>query len=214
MDRLKDALNPPTTKEKVRRENAKLRTNQRQMQRGVRDMKRDEQQIKNEIKKAAKSGNMEATRILAKSLVNNRHGQNRQNQASAHLMGVQNQLRMVQANETLATSMASSSKVMASMNKQMDPYKMQKNMQQYAMENEKMSISQEMMDDAMDSVMGVDEGETDDVVNAVLTEVLGDQLGQLGMTPNSALKTNATPGADAMTSQIEAELRALGVPNH
>ena len=34
----------------------------------------------------------------------------------------------------------------------------------------------------MDSVMGVDEGETDDVVNAVLTEVLGDQLGQLGMT--------------------------------
>ena len=93
---------------------------------------------------------MEATKILAKSLVNNRHGQNRQNQASAHLMGVQNQLRMVQANQTLATSMASSSKIMASMNKQMDPYKMQKNMQQYAMENEKVNISQDMMEIAFE----------------------------------------------------------------
>ncbi len=59
--------------------------------------------------------------------------------------------------------------VMESMGKQMSPQQMQKTMQQFAMENQKMDMSSEMIDDAISDALDSDEteGEADDVVSQV-----------------------------------------------
>lgn len=50
-----------------------------------------------------------------------------------------------------------------------DPQKIQKSMMEFAKENEKMGMAQEMMDDAIDSAMDTEEteGEADEVMNQV-----------------------------------------------
>lgn len=56
------------------------------------------------------------------------------------------------------------------MGKNMTPQEMQKTMQQFAMENQKMDMSSEMIDDAISDALDSDEteGEADDVVSQVL----------------------------------------------
>lgn len=210
MQRIKDAINPPSTREVMRKQNREIRQNQRQLDRGVRDMDRDEAKIKADIKKQAKSGNIAGARILAKQVVQTQHAKNRHHQASAHLSGVQNNMRVAATQQTLATSMAASTKAMAQMNKQMDPMKVQKQMMAFSQENAKFEMSEEMMNDAMDDCFDTDETAVDNEVNNVLTEILGDKMKDLGMTPSGALPaTGSKTASDQMTFDIEAELRAL-----
>ena len=78
-------------------------------------------------------------------------------------------LQTAQATQSIANSMQKTTAVMESMGKQMTPQQMQKTMQQFAMENQKMDMSSEMIDDAISDALDSDdvEGETDDVVNQV-----------------------------------------------
>lgn len=66
--------------------------------------------------------------------------------------------------------MQKTTEVMQSMGKNMTPQEMQKTMQQFAMENQKMDMSSEMIDDAISDALDSDEteGEADDVVSQVL----------------------------------------------
>ena len=74
-----------------------------------------------------------------------------------------------QATQSIASSMQKTSEVMQSMGKNMTPQEMQKTMQQFAMENQKMDMSSEMIDDAISDALDSDEteGEADDVVSQV-----------------------------------------------
>jgi hypothetical protein len=47
------------------------------------------------------------------------------------------------------TSMQNTTKVMGSMNKSMNPQKMQETMRNFVMENERAGMTEEMMDDAL-----------------------------------------------------------------
>jgi division protein CdvB (Snf7/Vps24/ESCRT-III family) len=62
---------------------------------------------------------------------------------------------------------------MAAVGKTNDPVKLQKTMAQFAMENEKMNMTSEIMDDALDDALDDEEmeGEADDVVQQVLDEI-------------------------------------------
>lgn len=71
--------------------------------------------------------------------------------------------------------------MMAKMNQQMNLPAMQQMMMQFEMEQGKMEIGQEMMDDAMDSVSGVEEGEeADRILNEVLAEAGMADMEKLG----------------------------------
>ena len=73
------------------------------------------------------------------------------------------------ATATVGASMAKASEAMAAIGRTNDPQKMAATMQQFAKENAKMDLGQEMMDDSLDSALDEDgaEEETDDLMNQV-----------------------------------------------
>lgn len=81
-------------------------------------------------------------------------------------------MQTAQATQSIAGSMQKTTAVMEAMGKNMSPQQMQKTMQQFAMENQKMDMSSEMIDDAISDALDSDEmeGETDDVVSQVHSE--------------------------------------------
>merc|ERR1712020_548162 len=85
----------------------------------------------------------------------------------------------IMAQQKLANSMASTSKIMTKFNKQMDPMQMQKMMSKFSQENAKMEMTDELLNDAMDSAFDIDEGETDAVVSQVLDEIGIEISGQM-----------------------------------
>lgn len=132
------------------------RENERQMRRQTRGIERDraglekeEKKIEAEIKKAAKMGNKEACKILAKQLVQLRKQKTRTYQASAQISSIGTKQKIMHANQKMAQSMGKTAATMAKMNKQMNPQKMAKTLAQFERENMKMEGMEEMMDDAM-----------------------------------------------------------------
>jgi hypothetical protein len=107
-----------------------VRSSQRGIQKGVRDLdrevlalKREEQKLIAEIKAAAKTNNQAVMRVLAKSLVRLR-GQIANLQGSkANLRGVSTNLTTAAASTTVAQSMGTATAAMTKMQQQMNPAK-------------------------------------------------------------------------------------------
>ncbi|KAK9811993.1 hypothetical protein WJX73_006903 [Symbiochloris irregularis] len=173
-----------------------MRSSQREIGRGVRDLereilalKREETRLIAEIKKSAKQGNTASTRILAKSLVRVRGQQTKMHAGIAQMQGVKSSMTTAAATSTVGHSMESAGKAMAGMNAVNDPRKIQQTMQQFAKQNAQMDMASEMMDDAIDGAMDDDmlEDETDDVVNQVLDDIGVDLSGKMTAAPRTKL---------------------------
>jgi charged multivesicular body protein 2A len=115
----------------------------------------------------------------------------------------------------MATAMQGVGKAMANMNQAMNLPAMQKIMRDFERENEKMDITQETMEDAMDGVMGDadDSDEEDLIVNQVLDEI-GINVGQQMEAAPTGAPAAAEPAAaaeekDAGVAELEARLNNL-----
>merc|ERR1712241_8687 len=95
------------------------------------------------------------------------------------------QTKMMHANTKMAQSMAKTTKTMGQINKVMDPQKVAKTMQQFERENMKFEMSEEMMNDALESAFAEsgDEEETDAIIGKVLDEIGIDNIGQMTRAP-------------------------------
>eukprot|EP00798_Chlamydomonas_sp_ICE-L_P007483 gene7483-628_t len=159
--------------EQMRESQREIRKGTREIEREIFQMKREEQKLIQEIKGAAKMGNQQSVRILAKSLVRVK-GQVSKLQASiAQLKGVGTQMTTAAATSTLANAVGSTTKTMQAMNQATNPQKTHQQMQAFAKENEKMNMTTEMMDDAMDNAFDTEETEeeTDTLVSQILDEI-------------------------------------------
>lgn len=84
----------------------------------------------------------------------------------------------MRSNEQMMQSMKGATKLLAGMNRQMNLPALQRIAMEFERENDIMDQRQEMMDDAIDDVTGLeDEEEGEEVVNQVLDEI-GVDLGQ------------------------------------
>ena len=126
-----------------------MRRQTRGIERDRAGLEKEEKKIEAEIKKAAKMGNKEACKILAKQLVQLRKQKTRTYQASAQISSIGTKQKIMHANQKMAQSMGKTAATMAKMNKQMNPQKMAKTLAQFERENMKMEGMEEMMDDAM-----------------------------------------------------------------
>lgn len=91
----------------------------------------------------------------------------------------------VRTNEQMMQSMKGATRILGSMNRSMNLPALQRIAMEFERENEMMDQRQEMMDDAVDDAMGVDdEAEGDEVVEQVLEEI-GVDLRQAVSTPPS-----------------------------
>lgn len=177
----------------------------RELERERLKMEGQEQRLKVQIKKTARSGQIEAARILAKDLVRTRNNVTRMYQMRTQMQSVSMQLTSMRTNESMANAMGNVVKIMGRMNQTLNLPAMQNVMMQFEMEHGKMEMTQEMMDDALGDTLGgaEEEAQTDDVINQVMDELGLEQGTKLG----AVLAGTGTPGEKGSMDNTELEKR-------
>lgn len=189
-----------------------LKKTQRDLTRDRNALERQEKQLEEEIKKAAKQGNKQAASVLAKQLVALRKQKNKNFMVGSRVQAIGSQQKMMHSNMKMADAMGTSTKTMTQMNKVMDPKKTMKMMQDFQQESTKMEMSEEMISDTLDDLLteSGDEEEEDAVVNQVLDEIGIEISGKLADAP-SAHKDSLNPASKSKITddEIERQLAAL-----
>jgi len=169
-----------------------MRENERQLRKVGRDLDREqhklsqeEKKLEMEIKKAAKDGNNEAVKLLAKQLVQMRKAKTRTYAAKGKVQTVGTTAKVMQANSKMAEVMGETTKAMGAMNKATNPAKLNKTLQEFAKESTKMEMTDEMMNDTLDDIFdgSDDEEEQDQIINKVLDEIGIEISGKLATAP-------------------------------
>merc|ERR1712083_187120 len=170
----------------------------------------------------AKQGQMDAVKIMAKDLVRTRRYVKKFMLMRANIQAVSLKIQTLKSQSAMANAMKGVTKAMGSMNKQMKLPEIQKIMMEFEKQSEIMDMKGEMMEDAIDDVMGdeEDEDESDAIVNQVLDELglqLNDKLGDapvgtgtLASTTTIKNKTAVPAGAaDDDDADLQARLDDL-----
>ena len=104
-----------------------LLENKRTLDRAIRDLDRErtglqtqEKKLIAEIKKAAKDGQMDAVRVMAKSLVRNRHSVTKLHGCKAQLQAVSLRLATLKSTQAMGDAMRGATKAMVAMNRRMN----------------------------------------------------------------------------------------------
>ena len=104
-----------------------LRENKRLLDRSIRELDRErmglqsqEKKLIMEIKKMAKEGQMDAVRVMAKSLVRNRHAVNKMFALKSQLQAVSLRIATLKSTQAMADAMKGATRAMAMMNRRMN----------------------------------------------------------------------------------------------
>lgn len=202
----------PTVQEQIRQNDRVLKKTQRDLGRDRDHLEREEKKLEMEIKKAAKQGNKQACTILAKQLVNMRKQRTKSLGVGSRVQAISNQQKIMHSNMKMAGAMATTTKTMQQMNKVMDPMKTAQTMQAFERESAKMGMTEEMIDDTLDDILGEsgDEEESDAVVSQVLDEIGIEISGKIADAPSAhrgALGESSKKGVT--DDDIERQLAAL-----
>lgn len=195
----------PTTEEVAKQQKRELNKTNRDLERDKRKLEREEKQLEMEIKKLAKQGNKQACSTLAKQLIAVRKQKNRNMATSSKVTGVGHQITAMNANVKMAKSMGAATQAMGTMNKQVDPMKLQHTLKQFEMESAKMDMMDDMMGDTLDDLFDAsdDEEEQDAIVNQVLDEIGIEVTGKLADAP--APSSSKMPQPQASSSRMSEE---------
>ncbi|QIW95363.1 hypothetical protein AMS68_000881 [Peltaster fructicola] len=209
-----------TPAERLRKHQRALEKTQRELDRERTKLENQERKLVQDIKKNAKNGQMGAVKVQAKDLVRTRRYIQKFYQMRTQLQAISLRIQTVRSNEQMMQSMKGATRLLGSMNRQMNLPALQRIAMEFERENDIMDQRQEMMDDAVDDVTGLeDEEEGEEVVNQVLDEI-GVDLGQsLGETPQG-LQSTAVPegrvaqaiGGDPGDDDLQARLNGLRKP--
>eukprot|EP01024_Parvocaulis_polyphysoides_P057827 TRINITY_DN6175_c0_g1_i7.p1 TRINITY_DN6175_c0_g1~~TRINITY_DN6175_c0_g1_i7.p1 ORF type:complete len:231 (-),score=42.27 TRINITY_DN6175_c0_g1_i7:1913-2539(-) len=202
----------PDAKTQVKDSQRQIRGNVRDIDREVQKLKQEEAKLILDIKKAARSGDQTMAKVLAKSLIKLRGSITKMYQAKAQLTGVSHNLTNAVAQQSASKAFAQSSQAMSAMGKVLDPVKMGKQMQEFSVQNEKMSMAQEMMDDTLDDALDTDETEeeSNDIMNQVLDEIGIDMTAKMSAAPNQrvSVQQQEQEAHDDLTERL-AKLRQV-----
>ncbi|KAG2444035.1 hypothetical protein HYH02_009233 [Chlamydomonas schloesseri] len=188
-----------------------LRENKRQLDKAIRELDRErmslQQQEKKtiaEIKKMAKEGQMDAVKVMAKSLVRNRHAVTKMYGLKSELQAVSLRLATLKSTQAMADAMRGATKAMRAMNRRLNLPNLQNIMREFERQNERMEMTSEMMGDAVDDALQ-DEGEeeeTDNLVSQVLDEI---GIGNMTELASAPVGTRVTEKPQAAPAVAEAE---------
>jgi len=200
-----------TDKELMKENERALRKVGRDLDREQHKLTSEEKKLEMEIRKAAKDGNNDVVKLLAKQLVQMRKAKTRTYAAKGKVQTVGTTAKVMQANSTMANAMATTTKTMGKMNDQMKPQQIMKTMQEFEKENQMMSMKEELIDDTLNSVLDEsgDEEEQDAVVSQVLDEIGIEITGKLVNAPAPGRSELTSAKAKITDSDIEAQLAKL-----
>eukprot|EP00037_Helgoeca_nana_P017682 m.167412 g.167412 ORF g.167412 m.167412 type:complete len:213 (+) comp24100_c0_seq1:226-864(+) len=194
-----------------------LKEHQRALKKSVRGIEREERELtkqqeklKNDIKKSAKEQQMSVCRIQAKDLVRTKKHIRKMLQMKTQIQAVSLKIQTMKSTATMADAMKGVSKAMGKMNKTMNMPQLTQVMRDFERESGIMDAKQEMMDDMIDGAMEDedDEQEADDMVQQVLEE-LGLAAGSGLADAEVVAPVSAQPAAAAEDENLMARLNAL-----
>ncbi|XP_072759407.1 charged multivesicular body protein 3 [Anoplolepis gracilipes] len=188
-------------KEMVQEWTHKLRKEGYQLDRQVRAIQREEEKVKRSLKEAAKKGDKDVCKILAKEIIRARKACNKIYTSKAHLNSVSLQMKNQLATIRVAGSVSKSTEVMQAMQSLVRVPEVAATMREMSKEMMKAGIIEEMLDETMESIEDSEdmEDEADEEVDKILWEVTA---GQLGTAP--AVVTE-NPGSIAASTSAEEE---------
>ena len=180
-----------TPAERLRKHQRSLEKTQRELDRERVKLENQEKKLITEIKKSAKNGQMGACKIQAKDLVRTRRYIEKFYSMRTQLQAISLRIQVcrlclslrvweanvgveqtVRTNEQMMQAMKGATGVLGNMNRSMNLPALQRIAMEFEKENDIMDQRQEMMDDAIDDVTGLeDEAEGEEVVEQVLEEI-------------------------------------------
>jgi charged multivesicular body protein 3 len=156
----------------VREWSSKLRKQTYLLDRQIRSIQREEAKVKLSLKQAAKKGDADVCRILAKEIVNSRKAVNRIHASKAQLNSVSLHMNQQAANLRVAGVMEKSADVMKAMHSLIRVHEISDVMRELSKEMTKAGIMEEMMDETMESTSGMDEDEMEEEAQKEVDKVL------------------------------------------
>ncbi|XP_015117149.1 charged multivesicular body protein 3 [Diachasma alloeum] len=178
-------------KDQVNEWTHKLRKEGYQLDRQVRAIQREEEKVKRSLKDAAKKGDKDVCKVLAKEIIRARKACNKIYTSKAHLNSVTLQMKNQLATIRVAGSLSKSTEVMQAMQSLIKVPEVAATMRELSKEMMKAGIIEEMLDETMDSVEDSEEmeDEADEEVDKILWELTA---GQLGTAPALVMETPGT----------------------
>lgn len=198
-----------------------LRANKRMINKSVRELDRErnglavqEKKIIADIKTAAKNNQLSSVKIMAKDLVRTRRYMSKFYEMKSHLQGVQLRMQTIKSTEAMARSMAGATKAMTALSKQLDLPSLTAILQEFQSETEKLGITQEVMGDTIDEVMGEmgDAEQEEMVVAQVLDEIGIDANSLLAEAPKNRMPNSAASLKNSLKEALPAEGGEKGGP--
>ncbi|KAF3328043.1 vacuolar protein sorting-associated protein 2 3 [Carex littledalei] len=202
----------PNAREALRNSKREMTHATRGLEREIATLQAEEKKLVAEIKRSAKVGNEAATKVLARQLVRLRQQIVKLQGNRAQLRGIGTHTTAMHANTSVAAGLEGASKAMGAMNKQMDPAKQMKIMQDFQKQSTLTDNMTEMMSDSIDSALDDDvaEEESDELTNQVLDEIGIDLASQLSSAPKGKLAGKKAQIDDSWENEeLEKRLAAL-----
>jgi len=203
---------PPTAKELVKEQKKTVRKSQREIDREMRGLEKQEKTLLANIKKHASAGNNAAAKTLAKELVRTRGTKGKLQQTSSQLGSIGMRASDMASTMAMTNAMKSGTEVMSAMNKQMNPMEQQAMAMRFAMENDKAQMMSEQFDDMFDSMMESDEDEqAEEMINSVLDEIGLTATGDLQVVPTKVPQAadQEVAAPDSVDVDLEARMAKL-----
>ncbi|KAL6042458.1 Charged multivesicular body protein 2b, variant 2 [Balamuthia mandrillaris] len=159
------------TPEQVMRENSRgLKHSQRDLDKEIQQLERQEKQTMAQIKVHLRKGEEYAARQLSKQVVQMRAQRERLLKTKGTLSVVNARQASMKATHTMGVAMGQAGRAMAVSNKQVNLPKMQATLQQFERQMELSSMQEEMLDEAL-------EGEFDDEESDAYLDQVFDEIG-------------------------------------
>ena len=164
--------------------------------------------MKGEVKKAAKRGDQDVAKTLAREIVRSRKACNRLHVSKTQLNSVMMQMEQQLAQQKMLGTMQKSAVVMGAMNKLVKVGAIAEVMQNMQKEMCKAGIIEEMVDDAMSSLdQEDDEDAADAEVEQVMQELNAETMGSASSAPSKAPVQAQAAADDEEDAEAEAEMQ-------
>ncbi|KAF7295236.1 Snf7-domain-containing protein [Mycena indigotica] len=183
-----------TPAERLRQHQRSIAKAQRELDRERTKLEASEKKLVADIKRAAKDGQLNACKIMAKDLVRTRRYVQKFYQMRTQLQAVGLRIQTLRSNQQMAEAMRGATRAMASMNRGLNLPAIQRIMTEFEKESSMMDMKEEMMSDAVDDVMDDEEDEElegDKILKQVLDEIGVDLSQQLTEAPTGLGSTTA-----------------------
>lgn len=193
----------PTPEERVRAWQSKLRTEQRHLDREMRQLDLATNKARATVKQLALKGDVKSARVLAKEVIRSNKQKDRLSVSKARLGSISTQLAQQLAMAKVTGSLQKSTEIVKLSNSLIKLPQISQVMREMSMEMTKAGILEEMLDDTLDMEEDEElEEEADAEVDKVLFALTDGKLG-LADPVNTELPSAETAMEDQETEQME-----------